>query len=460
MLLELTTTHQPATDFGYLLHKHPDKLFSTELSVGNALVFYPEANEEICTACLLLDINPVDLVRGDKSKNAFLSAHYVNDRPYTSNSFLSTAISKAFGSAINGTCPTKPELVVTPIPLKAKIHSLRVDCDPAYIPKLFEPLGYTITIEKFLLDAQFPSWGSGNVINLTVEKTTTLKELLTQLYVFMTVLDNSRHYYISKQDIDTLIRRGDGWLDAHPEKDWITKRFLKFLKPLTNEAFLRLSPEAVESETAEIQPIERTPTLHQQRLTQSLEFVRASGAESVLDVGCGEGKLLKMIMRDGQFKKIGGMDVSFGELQRAKENLHLEEASPAMRERIALFQSSVTYRDERFKEYEALVLVEVIEHLDEERLPDMAKVIFGFAQPKTVIMSTPNAEYNVVYEKLSADTFRHTDHRFEWTRKEFSDWCEGVGALYCYTFKIHHIGKQEENLGAPSQMVVFNRLTT
>ena len=111
MILELTTTHKPATDLGYLLHKHPDKLQTVELSVGNAHVFYPEATENSCTVCLLLDINPVDLVRSDKGRGAFLQEHYVNDRPYTSNSFLSTALVKAFGSAVNGTCHTKPELV-------------------------------------------------------------------------------------------------------------------------------------------------------------------------------------------------------------------------------------------------------------------------------------------------------------------------------------------------------------
>ncbi|HNL05958.1 MAG TPA: 3' terminal RNA ribose 2'-O-methyltransferase Hen1, partial [Chitinophagales bacterium] len=142
MLLEINTTHQPATDLGYLLHKHPDKLQTLGLAIGNVHIFYPEAKEDSCTACLLLDINPVDLVRGEKGKNTFLQEHYVNDRPYTSNSFLSTAIAKAFGSAINGTCHLKPDLVQTPMPFKAKIHSLKVDCEKTFIDKLFAPLGY------------------------------------------------------------------------------------------------------------------------------------------------------------------------------------------------------------------------------------------------------------------------------------------------------------------------------
>jgi 3' terminal RNA ribose 2'-O-methyltransferase Hen1 len=184
MLLEINTTYKPATDLGFLLHKHPDKLQTVELSAGNAHIFYPEADENSCTACLLLDINPVDLVRGNKGRNAFLQEHYVNDRPYTSNSFLSTAIVKAFGSAINGTCHTKPELALTAIPLKAKIHSLKVDCDKESINKLFEPLGYKFSYETIQLDNSFPSWGESKVVNVTVEKTTTLKEFLSQLYFF------------------------------------------------------------------------------------------------------------------------------------------------------------------------------------------------------------------------------------------------------------------------------------
>jgi 3' terminal RNA ribose 2'-O-methyltransferase Hen1 len=438
-----------------LLHKHPDKLQTVELSVGNAHVFYPEATEDSCTACLLLDINPIDLVRSDKGRGAFLQEHYLNDRPYTSNSFLSTALVKAFGSAINGTCHTKPELVKTAIALKAKVHSLKVDCDKSYINKLFEPLGYQISYETIQLDSIFPSWGESKVVNLTVQKTTTLKEFLSQLYVFMVVLDNDRHYWISRNDIDVLIRRGENWLSNHPEKDWITKRYLKNLRTLTNPALLRL---ANEDELIEEQPLpEKKLNLHQQRLNKAFELLKASGAESILDIGCGEGKLLKLLLKEGRFKKIAGMDVSFSELQKAKENLYLDQASPATRDRIKIFQGSVTYKDERLKNFDAASLVEVIEHLDKERLPAMEKVVFGFAKPTTVILSTPNAEYNVVFEKLQAETFRHDDHRFEWTRNEFADWCNKICNEFGYQVEIYPVGQEEENIGAPSQLAMFKK---
>jgi 3' terminal RNA ribose 2'-O-methyltransferase Hen1 len=450
MILTITTTHQPATDLGYLLHKHPDRLQSVELAVGRGHVFYPEATEVRCSACLLLDINPIDLVRSAKGRNSFLSEHYVNyvnDKPYTSNSFLSTALVKAFGSAINGTCLSRPELVNTPLPLEVCVHALKVDCDLSYVTKFLEPLGYQITIETVLLDEKFPSWGESKTVNLTVTKSTTLKELLSQLYVLMTVLDNDRHYWISENDIDVLNRRGADWLDVHPEREWITRRYLKNLRALTSQALLPSQP---------IPLSERKINLHQQRLEKAAELLKSSGAGRVLDMGCGEGKLIKLLLREGQFTHIAGMDVAFGELQKATENLYLDEASPAMRERISLFQGSVTYKDERFKNFDAIVLVEVIEHLDEARLPTMERVVFGYASPKTVILSTPNAEYNAVYEKLNAG-FRHDDHRFEWTRAEFSDWCQRVCEQFAYTVKIYPVGPEEASLGAPSQIAVFTR---
>jgi 3' terminal RNA ribose 2'-O-methyltransferase Hen1 len=454
VLLEITTTHYPATDLGFLLNKHPDRLQSVELAIGKAHVFYREANNAVCTACLLLDINPIDLVR-TRGQMAFLQQHYVNDRPYTANSFLSTAMVKAFGSAMNGTAKGKPELVDAPLPLKAALYSLTADCDPSFINKLLEPLGYNITVETLPLDERFSSWGLSKAVNLTVEKTTTVQELLSQLYVFILALDNDRHYWISRTDIDTLLRRGEGWLQDHPEKEWITKRFLKNLRTYTSQALLRLAGEEA-LEEADTRSKEWV-SLHEQRLQKAYEFIKQSGAATVLDLGCGEGKLMKKLIRDSRFKRIVGMDVSFSELQKAKENLFLDTASPLMRERIALFQGSVTYKDDRMKGFDAAALVEVIEHLDEERLPSMERVVFGSAGPTTVVLSTPNAEHNSVYERLNADAFRHEDHRFEWTREQFKQWCAKVCAQFNYEVAIYPVGEEAPGVGAPSQMAVFKK---
>jgi 3' terminal RNA ribose 2'-O-methyltransferase Hen1 len=458
MILTLTTTHHPATDLGYLLHKHPDKLQTVELAVGQAHIFYPEANDAVCTVALLLDINPIDLVRGEKGKRPFLGdayTEYVSDKPYTSNAFLATALVKAFGSAINGTCHTRPALVTTPLPLQAIIHALPVageKGDLSSIARFLEPLGYHFTCETVLLDERFPEWGESKAVHLTLSKTTTLKTFLSQLYVLMMILDTDRHYWVSQNDIEVLQRRGEGWLDTHPEKEWITRRFLKNIRTLANQALLQTHP--TENTVVSERP-ERKANLHQERLERAAQLLKSSGATRVLDMGCGEGKLLRLLLKEGQFKKIVGMDVAFAELQKAQENLYLDEASPALRERLSLFQGSVTYKDARIMGFDALALVEVIEHLDSERLPTLERVIFGYANPKTVVLSTPNAEYNAVFERLATDTFRHTDHRFEWTRQEFADWCARVCAQFSYRVKIHPVGPETSEYGAPSQIAVF-----
>lgn len=454
MLLEITTTHSPATDLGFLLHKHPDRLQSVELAAGKAHIFYPEANNDRCTACLMLDINPVDLVRVRKGNNA-LQDQYVNDRPYTSNSFLSSAISKAFGSALNGRCNPRPELPETPMPFTFRLSSLRVDTDLEMVERLFVPLGYALQTETIPLDKAFPQWGQSRYVNLTLVKNCTLQELLSHVYVLIPVLDNSRHSYVTQHDIEILMQKGQGWLEQHPERDWITRRFLRNIRTIANEAILRLAGEEALPSDELISPLQES--LHQQRLNRAFERLQQSGAQRVLDLGCGSGKLLRLLLKDGQFRKIDGMDVSFSELQLAKENLHLDEASPALRERLSLFQGSVTYLDERLKGYDAVAMVEVIEHLDAERLPAMERVVFGYAAPETVVLTTPNAEYNVVFERLDPEAFRHQDHRFEWTRQEFQNWCGHVCERYGYEVNLEPVGQEEPEVGAPSQMAVFKK---
>ncbi|AFM03258.1 3' terminal RNA ribose 2'-O-methyltransferase Hen1 [Bernardetia litoralis DSM 6794] len=455
MLLEISTTHKPATDLGFLLHKHPDRVQEIKLALGKAHIFYPEATENCCSICLLLDINPIEVMKSKKGMRSFLKENYVNDRTYTSNSFMSTAIVKAFGSAINGTCHTRPELPEIQMPFEIKLHAINVE-NENQIDKLFEPLGYKIEYQKYDVDNQFPKWGKSKTVTLSLKKTTTLQELLSQLYVFILVLDNQRHYWIGNQEIDLLKRRGTGWLGSHPEKEWIVKRFLKYIPELTYSAKLNiLQDEDVEDN--EKQKKEKEPNLHQKRLLKAFQLIKNSHSETVLDVGCGEGKLLKLLLKDSQFKKIGGTDVAFSELQRANEKLYLDTASPYIKDKITLFQSSLTYQDERFLDYDAIALVEVIEHIDEERLEVFERTIFNYARPKTVVLSTPNSEYNVTFEKLYAKEFRHDDHRFEWSRKEFKNWCQKISETYNYSFEIFPVGEEKENVGAPSQIVIFKK---
>ncbi len=464
MLLEITTTHQPTSDLGYLLHKHPDKFQSFDLSHGQVHVFYPELTEEKVKFCLLLDIDPIELVKGGRnlSGKGFALGHYVNDRIYVASSFMSVGISKTLSSALNGRCKDRPELLGVKMPFEVKISVLPAPIGGAIlIQKLFEPLGYKVQLERHILDAKFESWGESKYYTLYLKNELTLQELLTHLYVLIPVLDNDKHYYVGKNEIDKLVARGGDWLQEHPERKQIAERYLFNLKSLSRQALERLI-EKDGNETAEAGIVEtheemvKRKTLHQKRLYKVVEKLLETNAESVLDLGCGEGKLLRLLLKQKQFKKITGMDVSFSELKKAKDKLYYDDMAPKQKERIQLFQGSLLYSDTRLLGYDAAAIVEVIEHLDENRLKSFERVIFEIARPKSVVITTPNGEYNALFPNLKEGAMRHSDHRFEWTRKEFQDWATAIAQKNNYTVSFEPIGEEDEQYGAPSQMGVFS----
>jgi hypothetical protein len=137
MLLTITTEHRPATDLGYLLHKNPGRVQETELAFGRTHLFYPEATEERCTFALLLDLDPVALVRGGGGQEGGLLDQYVNDRPYVASPFLSVAMASSLRTALNGRCDQRPGLVQQAIPLGAAITPLPVRGDASLVERLF-----------------------------------------------------------------------------------------------------------------------------------------------------------------------------------------------------------------------------------------------------------------------------------------------------------------------------------
>lgn len=466
MLLTITTTHQPATDLGYLLHKNPAKLHSFEMSFGNAHVFYPEATKERCTAALLLDVDAVGLVRNRKGPGGEggLLDQYVNDRPYASSSFLSVAIVKAFGTAMGGRSKDRQELADTAIPLEARLTALYCSSGGDMLRQLFEPLGYEVEFENQLLDERFPSWGISRHYNVTLRQTVKLANLLRHLYVLIPVLDDEKHYWVSKDEVEKLLSKGEGWLATHPEKELITNRYLSRQRHLAREALARLTAEetpdpeeSAEAHGKQEEAIEKPIRLNDQRMDAVLNALKSSGAKSVIDLGCGEGRLLRMLIKDKQFERIAGTDVSVRSLQVASERLKLERLPERVRERLELFQGSLIYRDKRLEDFDAAACVEVIEHLDPPRLAAFERVVFEFARPKNVVITTPNAEYNVKFSTLPAGRFRHKDHRFEWSREEFQQWALSVAQRSGYEVEFTPIGEQDEAVGSPTQMGVFKR---
>jgi 3' terminal RNA ribose 2'-O-methyltransferase Hen1 len=458
MLLTITTTHQPATDLGYLLHKHPERVQTFPMSFGQAHVFYPQVSTERCTAALLLDIDPVGLVRRGKAFD-----QYVNDRPYVASSFLSVAIAKTFSTALNGRCKDRPELANTAIPLTVSLPVLPCRGGEDFLRSLFEPLGYEVTGQAIPLDETFPEWQNSAYIAATLTNTVRLAELLNHLYVLIPVLDSEKHYWIGDEEVEKLLHHGEGWLSEHPQREAIANRYLKRRGHLSRLALERLQEDDttdVEAEERELawQAIaaKKPNNLNQQRLERVAQVLKQNGAKRVVDLGCGEGNLLRILLSDSTFDKLTGVDVSHAALEKAKKRLKLDDLPLHQQTRIHLMQGSLIYRDDRLLGYDAATVIEVIEHLNADRLAAFEQILFGITRPKMVIITTPNVEYNVLYP-MPAGTFRDQDHRFEWTRQEFQAWAEPIAAKYGYAVEFQGIGDEYPDVGTPTQMGVFRR---
>ena len=466
MLLTISYTRKPATDLGYLLHKSPFRIHSFEQAFGKTHVFYPETTPERCTAALLLEIDPIGLVRNRRgpSGEAYALEQYVNDRPYAASSFLSVAIARTFGTTMTGRSKERQELADMPLPLEARIAVLPCRGGEPLLRRLFEPLGYEITAKGHPLDTTFPEWGDSRYFTVTLSGTVRLSDLLTHLYVLIPVLDDDKHYWVGDAEVEKLLRHGEGWLRDHPERDLITNRYLKHQKRLAREALSRLigeeEPEAdevAETHAREEEAIEKPISLAEQRIGAVMAALRASGAKRVLDLGCGEGRLLRELLKDKAFAEILGMDVSHRALEIASRKLRLEDLATMQKERIRLIHGSLTYRDKRLAGYDAATVVEVIEHQDPPRLAAFERVLFEFARPQSVMVTTPNVEYNVKFETLPAGKMRHKDHRFEWTRPEFQSWADAVASRFGYSARFLPIGPEDPIVGSPTQMGIFTR---
>lgn len=462
MLLTITTTRSPATDLGHLLHKHPERLQSFRLPFGQAHVFYPEAREERCTAALLLDVDPVGLIR--RGVRFPRLDQYVNDRPYVASSFLSVAIARVLNTALAGKCTSRPELPEEPLPLRAGIAALPCSGGEDVLRRLFEPLDYTVRATQHPLDERFPEWGESSYFTVELEGTLRLRELLTHLYVLVPVLDAEKHYWVGEAEVEKLLRRGEGWLAGHPERELIVTRYLKYQRSLRDEALAKLlededpDPDRDQrAREAEEEAVEEPLRLNEERLGSVAAVLKESGAKRVLDLGCGSGKLIGALMKEPQFDEIVGVDISHRALEAAASRLRLERLAPRQRERVRFFQTALTYQDRRLSGFDAAAAVEVVEHLDEPRLSAFERVVFEHAHPSTLVVTTPNREYNARFEGLPAGQFRHRDHRFEWTRRELEDWAGEVAGRFGYGVRFLPIGPEDPELGAPTQMAVFER---
>ncbi len=455
----LTVTYEPAPDagvdatvLGYLVHKHPARVHTFSAPVGDIHVFYPEATPERCTVAVLVEVDPIALVRNKRFRgDAGALDHYINDRPFVASSMLAVALGAVFRTAMTGRSDSYPELAAAPLPLRIDIPVVSTrGTDSDLVRRLFEPCGWRVDEVRIPLDPDHEHWGGSRYSSVTLTGEVRLADALRQLYVLLPVLDDAKHYWVGDDEVAKLERAGEGWLAAHPERALITRRYL-----LHQRALLAQSG-ATDADTDA--PVE-TP-LRVLRAEAVLAALHDVHAHRVVDMGCGHGALLARLAKDRTFTAITGVDVSARSLEAAARVLKLEAASDAERERLTLLHGSVVYRDDRLSGYDAMVLMEVIEHVDPSRLEALEDAVFAGAHPASVIVTTPNAEYNARYPALAAGAFRHDDHRFEWTRDEFRAWADGVAGRHGYTVEYRDVGRADPEapaVGPPTQLALFRR---
>lgn len=467
VLVTISTTMDPATDLGFLLHKHPDKVQSFPVTGGMAHVFYPEATSERTTAALLHEVDPIGLVRGARghAAEAFALGQYVNDRPYAASSLLAVALGRVFRTALAGRCDARPQLAAAELPLSIFLPALPCRGGTDLAGRLFGPLGWQVDARHVPLDPQFPDWGDSAYVTLHLDGTLRLAQALSHVYVLLPVLDDAKHYWVTADEIDKLIRAGAGWLAAHPERDLIARRYLAHQGTLQRAALARLADaddapaEAFDDAVSEpCAAVADRAALPAQRVEAVLAVLRDVGARTVADLGCGEGRLLEALLADESFSRVIGTDVSVRALDLAERRL--ARLPQRRRDRAELFQSSLVYTDSRLAGLDAAVLMEVIEHVDPPRLAAVTRTVLGAAAPATVVVTTPNAEHNARYPGLAAGAFRHRDHRFEWTRAQFRGWAAQAGRRFGYDVRFLPVGGDDPLAGPPTQMAVFSRTGT
>ena len=461
MLVSLTSTTPDATDLGFLLHKHPDRVRSVDVGFGRAHVFYPQASPQRCTATLFVEVDPIALSRGQHGRRSSGLEPYVNDRPYAASSLLSVALGRLYRTAMSGTCEARPELVETAARPRSR--------PPRRAGSRWRAGASTAVSSRWATrsSSHRSRWTSVSrrgataaIFSVRLSGRHRVRHTLEHLFVLLPVLDDRKHYWIDQNEIDKLLRRGGDWLGSHPESELISRRYLRFGQ-FAREALSRLADvgedtDSLDEQQDEIeQAAERPISLREQRLASVLAAVRAVGGGRVVDLGCGEGRLLQRLVCEPSVTEVLGVDVSVGALERAERHLLPDEMSERRRERISLLQGALTYTDDRLCGFDVATVVEVIEHINSERLDVFAEVVFGHAAPTSVVLTTPNREYNVNFENLGPTGLRHGDHRFEWTRDEFAAWAQGIEDRFGYGFEISGIGHSDLVRGPPTQMAVF-----
>lgn len=459
--LSIATTRPNASDLGFLLYKHPDRVFrsdDTRNRLVKAVGFYPEVSSDRCEFVLLVAVDPVERVRGLAWNGGI--AQYVEPLPFLASSHLAQALSLCLRSAMNGIASSKdPEtdaklkaLAAEKWPLEIKVTPVR--SSPAMIRRMFEPLGWKVDVESTALEVDGSKYPDAlHTIVLCGDQT--VSDALTQLYVLLPALDPARHYFYGDNEVDKFVAKSQNWLDGHPARDLIVGRYLSKSKELQTAAKSLLDGEP-NTTVIEEKSGDAEESAHDQRHRRIVDLVATIGATRIADLGCGEGRLLARLTALPGKLEIVGVEPALADLDKARKLLS-RNPGRLMDPRVTLKHGSILYADKSLKGFDVAILSEVIEHIDEERLDHAERCVFGAMNPAMVIVTTPNSDFNVAFPLLEG-RLRHNDHRFEWGRKDAEAWCQRVAAQYGYTFEIDGVGGFDNTIQQHlSHLIIFRK---
>lgn len=445
MQLTIRATGENAKMVSYLLAKNPNNIYERNQKGHLVRMFYSKFNDEELEATIFVTPDPLEMLQN--KSNSYDITHYINDREFAVSSIFCSFIRSALGTALNGQPKEEySEWVGHRFPLALEFGPVSSSLSDKQLAGLFQPMGYEVAISRPEIHYSFDLKEKSSARTLTLTGHQTLQNALRHLFVLIPVIDNYKHYFIDEKEIDKLERYGEGWLEEHPLRELIYRQALRF-----KEIYSLVEKPAADELIKE--PVKKA-RLNDMRYEKIIETASRLKPKSVVDFGSGEGKLaVQLGFMDG-IEELLAVEPSQSETLKAIRRFEKVKGQAGFIEPETLW-GSLFYYDERLKGKDLIILCEVIEHIDAERLPKALDTILHSYAPESLIITTPNREYNELYDM--DNHFRHDDHRFEWTRKEFQDWCSERNHQDHYELEFSGIGEEQELQGQPTQMCVFKR---
>lgn len=445
MQLTIQASGDNVKAISYLLSKNPSNLYERNHKGHLVRLFYSKFTETELEVTIFVTPDPIELIKNNS--NSYDITHYINDREFAVSSIFCSFIRSALGTALNGQ-PKEEHIkwVDHPFPFTFEFGPVVSTLTDEKLMNLFEPIGYEVTINRPEIEYSIPIKTKSSARYISIKGMKTLQEGLRHLFVLIPVIDNYKHYFIDEKEIEKLERYGEGWLEQHPLRDLIYRQALRF-----KEIYSLV--ENSSKDEKKIEPVKKV-RLNELRYEKIVNTVSEMKPRSVVDFGSGEGKLSVQLGFVEGITEILAVEPSESASLKALERFNKVKNKEKF-VNPELLWGSLFYYDERLKDKDVIILCEVIEHIDESRLPKAMDTLLHDYQPGALIITTPNRDYNELYDM--EEHLRHNDHRFEWTRAEFRQWCTERNHGNDYELLFDGIGEEHASQGFPTQMCVFKR---